>query len=92
MVIVGRDKLDKLKQKHADCRTWIDNWLSEVEEAQWTGPNDIKARYSSASFLADRMVIFNVKGNSYRVEVQVAYGTKVVAVRWAGTHAEYDKR
>jgi len=48
--------------------------------------------YISASFLAERIVIFNVKGNRYRLEVQVAYNSGLVIVRWAGTHAEYMKR
>ena len=78
--------------KHTDASNWINNWVSDVENAKWEGPQDIKLRYSSASFLADRVVIFNVKGNSYRLEIQVSYKSKKVIVKWAGTHAEYTKR
>ena len=59
---------------------------------RWSTPQDVKESYASASFLADRIVIFNVKGNRYRLGVQVAYNTGVVVVRWAGTHADYTKR
>jgi len=52
---------------------------------------DIKERYRSASFLADNTVIFNVKGNSFRLEVRIAYKTQVLSVTWVGTHAEYDR-
>lgn len=94
MKVVGRDKLAAFCKKHADARTWIEAWLAEAAVAQWKSPAEIKARYSSASLLAEpnSTVIFNVKGNSYRLEVIVAYRTSVVSVQWIGTHAEYDKR
>ena len=92
MKVVGRERLRAFCDKHADTRSWIENWLKEAEAAQWVVPDDIKARYRSASFLAGNTVIFNVKGNDYRLEVTVAYRTGVVAVRWGGTHSEYDRR
>ena len=55
-------------------------------------PQDLRNRYASASFLPDGVVIFNVKGNAYRLEVAVAYRTATVSIRWAGTHREYDQR
>lgn len=55
-------------------------------------PQDSKIFYASASFLAGNAVIFNVKDNRYRLEVQVDYNTGVVVVRWIGAHAEYTKR
>lgn len=92
MLIVGRDRLDEFTKAHADARAWIENWIADVEAVEWRAPQDIKDRYASASFLADRVVIFNVKGNRYRLEVQVAYNTAVIVVRWAGTHADYTRR
>lgn len=92
MRIVGRDKLDEFAGAHADARSWIENWLSNAEAAQWKTSQDIKQSYASASFLADNVVIFNVKGNRYRLEVQIAYKTGIVVVRWIGTHGEYTKR
>jgi mRNA interferase HigB len=90
--VVGRDKLDAFCNKHRDARRWIENWLAEVEAANWSTPEQIKDRYSSASFLSHNVVIFNVKGNAYRLEVVVAYKTSVVVVQWVGTHAAYDAR
>lgn len=92
MRIVGRDKLDEFAGAHADARPWIEIWIDYTEATRWQTPQEIKNQYSSASFLADRVVIFNVKGNRYRLEVQVAYNTSVVVVRWIGTHAEYSRR
>ena len=92
MRIVGREKLDEFVGDHADARPWMENWIAEVEAARWRTPQDIKARYASASFLADNVLYFNVKGNRYRLEVLVAYNTGTVVVQWVGTHAEYTKR
>jgi mRNA interferase HigB len=92
MKITGRGVLAAFTQEHADTRRWIENWLAESEGATWKTPQDIKDHYASASFLPGGRVIFNVKGNEYRLEVIVAFKTGVVVVEWAGTHAEYDQR
>jgi mRNA interferase HigB len=92
MRLVGRDTLDEFTNAHADARAWIENWIADIEAARWRTPQDIGDSYASASFLANRIVIFNVKGNRYRLKVQLAYNTGVIVVKWAGTHAEYTKR
>jgi mRNA interferase HigB len=92
MRIVGREKLLRFCSAHGEARKWIANWLSEAEAAAWDSPQAIKERYQAASFLADNTVIFNVKGNAFRLEVMVAYRTGVVHIIWAGTHAQYDRR
>ena len=92
MRIAGREKLDDFVCAHADARAWIENWIADTEKALWRTSRDIKNSYASASFLAGNVVIFNVKGNHYRLEVLIAYNTGVVVIRWAGTHAQYTKR
>lgn len=92
MWVVGREKLQDFTEKHTDAEDWIENWLADAENATWQTSRDIKGTYASASFLGANTVIFNVKGNHYRLEVTVAYKTGIVVVLWAGTHAEYDQR
>jgi mRNA interferase HigB len=92
MRIVGRDKLDAFCAKHVDARKWIETWIHETEAVTWSTPHDVKLRYASASFLAGNVVVFNVKGNEYRLEVLVAYKVGLATVLWAGTHGEYDDR
>jgi len=92
MRIVGRNKLHEFSSAHADVRGWIENWVADVEASTWKTTQDIKTRYASASFLKPTRLIFNVKGNSYRLQVTVAYKTTTVFVVWLGTHAEYDQR
>ncbi|OGA44747.1 MAG: addiction module toxin RelE [Betaproteobacteria bacterium RIFCSPLOWO2_12_FULL_62_58] len=92
MKLVGREILEEFIVRHADTRGPIASWFAEAEAAIWETPHDIKARYATASFLSDNTVIFNIKGDSYRLETQIAYKTSVVIIVWAGTHAEYSKR
>lgn len=92
MRLVGKQQLDDFARRHAEIRARLDAWILEVEEAEWNGSVDIKARFPTASFLSENRVIFNIKGNKYRVEVKVSYDVKVVLVRWVGTHAEYSRK
>ena len=91
MKVVGRSKLDKFCQQHADVRTQLDAWLCEAMEAQWSTPQDIKRNYPSASFLSDNRVVFNIKGNNYRLLVKIDYKRSIVLVMQVGTHADYNR-
>jgi mRNA interferase HigB len=88
--VLGRDKIAKFWKSHAQKP--LSYWLLVAEEATWNGPQDIKARFSDASFLADNRVIFNIKGNSFRLVVEAFYDNGLLIVEWVGTHAEYDRR
>jgi mRNA interferase HigB len=92
MQLVGQLLLDAFRRTHADSRGPLDAWQLEVEAASWIGPQIIKDRYPSASFLADNRVIFNIKGNNYRLVVKARYQNGIVLIEWIGTHAEYDKK
>ena len=92
MRILGQSRLHEFAVTHADARTWIHNWVADVKASRWTNFHDLKAKYPSASILANNIVIFNVRGNNYRLEVQVTFGTQIIAIKWIGTHAEYDRR
>jgi mRNA interferase HigB len=92
MKVVGRERLTVFCEKYTDALSWIEAWLAEVQVACWSKPADIKGRYQSASFLANNTVIFNVKGNTYRLETNVAFKTQVLSITWIGPHAEYDRR
>lgn len=89
MKVVGRKELEQFSRKHADVRGHIDAWLAEIEEAQWQTPNDIKRRYAHASFLGQNRVIFNLKGNNYRLDVKVSFKNQIIVIVRIGTHQEY---
>ena len=92
MKVLGRDKLLRFSQKHANAKKALDVWFDEASRAVWQTPQDIKAHYRSADFLADNRVIFNIKGNHYRLVIKVKYQHGIALIEWVGTHAEYGKQ
>ena len=90
MILVGKRILSEFARTHASSRDAIAAWTAEVEAASWRSPTDVTGRYRSASFVGGDRVIFNLKGNHFRLDVQVNYSAQIVLVRRIGTHAEYD--
>ena len=91
MRVVGTKILTAFAERHADVRSQIEAWFSEVEEANWKKPQHIKKRYPNASLLAGNRVVFNLKGNKYRLLVRIQFDLEIVRVVKLGTHAEYRK-
>jgi len=90
--VFNRRTLIDFFRKHPDVEQSLRLWFSQVTAANWRGPQDIKATFRSADFLAGNRVVFNIKGNAYRLVAQVKYGPLfLVYIRFVGTHAEYDK-
>jgi mRNA interferase HigB len=75
---------------HPDAEHQLRAWYDEACKASWTQPADIKTQFRSASILKSRRVVFNIKGNNYRLVVALAYNTRIVFVKFVGTHAQYD--
>jgi mRNA interferase HigB len=76
---------------HPDSEQRLKAWYQETSKAEWTSPNKIKGEYPSASFLAYNRVVFNIKGNHYRLIVKINYDYQIIWIRFIGTHAAYDK-
>lgn len=91
MHLVTRQTLKQFWERHPDIEGPLKAWVKEVEHAQWKTPSDIKERYRSADPIGDNRVVFNIKGNDYRLVVKFHYDRQVAFVRFIGTHAEYDK-
>jgi mRNA interferase HigB len=73
-----------------DSEASLKAWYAEAKNADWKTPEDIKAKYRSASFVADNRVVFNIAGNKHRLVVHVNYELKIVLIKFVGTHGEYD--
>lgn len=92
MQVIARKTIDSFIKKHPDAKSSIESWYQEVLNSSWKNTMDIKRRYATASFPGDNYVIFNIKGNSYRLVVKMAYKRQTVLIKWIGTHAEYSKK
>lgn len=92
MKVLGRDKLSKFYTKHANSKKALEAWFSDAVRSSWNTPRDIKRRYGSADFISHNRVIFNIKGNHYRLVVKVRYQNGIVVIEWIGTHRDYSKQ
>ena len=92
MKVLGKNKLEQFYKKHTDSKSSLIAWHRDACDSTWNTPQDIKNRYRSADFLSDNRVIFNIKGNNYRLVIQVRYQNGIAVVLWVGTHAEYNKK
>lgn len=90
MNVVARSKLEEFWKRYPDAEQPLKAWYEEATKADWATPQAIKDQYRSASFRPDRRVVFNIKGNDYRLVVAVAYQFKAVYIKFIGTHAEHD--
>lgn len=66
-------------------------WLAIAASAQWRNPEDVKASYPRVTILKGSRVVFNIKGNDYRLIAALQYRAGVLAIRFFGTHADYDR-
>ena len=90
MRVISVGKLREYWQDHRDVEQALKSWHAEAKSAQWKSPDDVKQRYPSADILSGNRVVFNIKGNHYRLLVKIHYNTGIVYIRFVGTHAEYD--
>jgi len=77
--------------EYEDSKGQLEAWHSEAEKADWNNPQEVKAQFRSASVLKNGRVVFNIKGNDYRLVVKINYSYKIVYIRFVGTHKQYDK-
>lgn len=90
--IFNRSTLAEFWKKHPDAEGPLRLWFSIVEKAAWSSPGEIRATFGSADFLAQNRVVFDIKGNKYRLVAQIKYAPLfLVFIRFLGTHSEYDR-
>ena len=90
MRVIAKKTLRDFWSKYPDCEQQLKAWYQEAEDANWKGPTDIKRDYPSASIIGDNRIIFNIKGNHYRLIVRINYNYGMVWIRFIGTHKQYD--
>jgi mRNA interferase HigB len=90
MRVIAVSTLRAFWERHPAAEQPLKAWYEEATAASWTQPADIKAHYRSASVLKNRRVVFNIKGNDFRLIVAIAYKLQLVYVKFVGTHNEYD--
>ena len=97
MVVIGTNLVEAYFARHAGskgiraARAQYDAWLTIAQAAQWSAPEEIKLAHPKANILKAGRVVFNIKANDFRLIAVVQYQAGVLAIRFFGSHAEYDK-
>lgn len=91
MRIIAKRTLRDFWEKHTDCEQQLLSWYNETLKAKWATINELKSDYPNASILKDNIIVYNIKGNKYRLIVKINFEFQICWIRFIGTHAEYDK-
>ena len=79
------------QKNHSGLKAAVDAWFAEVSKANWRNMADVKSRYATASVITHERIVFNIKGNDYRLVVSVDFEKAIVWIKWIGTHKDYDR-
>ena len=91
MRIIKYKTLEECWKKHSEVEDALKAWYQEMKHCEFNTPDDIKKRFGSADILRDNRVVFNIKGNHFRLIVKFHYNRQMGYIRFVGTHKEYDK-
>jgi mRNA interferase HigB len=90
-IIAKRTLVEFWESGHGDAEQPLKAWHALAKAAHWSQPNEIKAKFSTASFLANNRVVFHISGKKYQLLVKVVYELKTIYIRFIGSHADYDR-
>ena len=89
--IIAKSTLRAFWAAHPDAEEPLLAWYREVEKEDWSEPAQVKEKYRNASIVKGNRVVFNIKGNDYRLVVKINYPYRMLYLRFVGTHADYDR-
>ena len=90
MRIIAKRTLRDFWERHPDARPALEHWHREVRRADWDTPAQVVRQWPRVSIVSSSRVVFRIKGNRYRLVVEIFYPGRLVYIRFIGTHAEYD--
>jgi mRNA interferase HigB len=88
--VISKKALKECWQKHPKTEQALKAWYKEMCLGKWSNPNQLKLDFPSASILSESRVVFNIKGNHYRLVVRINFSFQMIWIRFVGTHQEYD--
>ena len=89
--IFAKSKIREYWAIHPDSEQYLKTWYDTAMNSDWKNPKDVKQTYANASILKDSRIVFNIKGNSYRLVAKFNFEKQWIFIRFIGTHSEYDK-
>lgn len=89
--ILSKGQLRDFWEKHNDCEQYLKKWYRDAKLAEWRTPIEVKADFPTASILKNSRMVFNIKGNDYRLVAKFNFEYQLIYIRFIGTHFEYDR-
>jgi mRNA interferase HigB len=89
--ILAKSTLREFWERHPEAEQYLKTWYDTVMKADWRTPNEVKNSFANASILKDSRIVFNIKGNTFRLIAKFNFEKQWVFIRFIGTHAEYDR-
>ncbi len=89
--ILAKSALREFWERNPDAEQYLKTWYDTAMNSDWKNPNDVKQSYANASILKDSRIVFNIKGNAYRLIVKFNFEHGLAFIRFVGSHTEYDK-
>ena len=91
MRVVAKKALVEFYTEHSDAKTALEEWYEKTQKAEWETFADVRLTFNSADSIGNNRVVFNIKGNNYRLVALILFKIKMVYIRFVGTHQEYDR-
>ena len=91
MRVVAKKALVEFYTEHSDAKTALEEWYEKTQKAEWETFADVRQMFNSADTIGNNRVVFNIKGNNYRIVALILFKIKMVYIRFVGTHQEYDR-
>lgn len=91
MNIISHYALVQFYTRHSDSRKYLETWYKVCKKADWANFHELQQMYPEAFPLGDDRVVFDIKGNRYRLVVRVLFRYKTIQIKWIGTHEQYNR-
>jgi len=89
--IISKRKLIECWEKHPECKRPLTNWYNVSKKVSWENINQVKDTFPYVSILSNSRIVFNIKGNDFRLIIEARFKMELLYICWVGTHAEYNK-
>jgi mRNA interferase HigB len=89
--IFAKSTLREYWKKYPETEQYLKTWYDTAMNCDWRTPSDVRRNYANASILKSGRIVFNIKGNSYRLVTKFNFEKQWIFIRFIGTHSEYDK-
>jgi mRNA interferase HigB len=91
VVIISYKAIREFSQRHPDAEIAMEEWFDKTRRADWSSITDVRNTFGYADYVGNERVVFNIRGNTYRLVAAISYNHRTVYIKFIGTHQEYDK-